>query len=59
MKADDGVVMVESRAAHLAEVQPQTNDVAGKKGKEDSNLVRLSGKKKPKKKPSNGEDGLF
>jgi len=50
LKNDDGVVMVESRAAHLSEAQ-QPAEGAGA-ASEDGDLVKLDGKpKKSKKKP--------
>jgi DNA topoisomerase-6 subunit B len=63
LKNDEGVVMVESRAAHLAEAENGAGEPAsagGSSSKNDDDLVPLksrSKKRKPKKKPD--EDGLF
>jgi DNA topoisomerase-6 subunit B len=61
LKNDEGVVMVESRAAHLAEAQQATGDAASAAPPECENtndVVRLNGKpKKPKK--SKGQAELF
>jgi len=61
LKQDDGVVMVESRAAHLAEAQAENGSAseAPKQATDDGDLVRLSKPKKAKKKPSNNGDELF
>ncbi len=47
LKQDEGVVMVESRAAHLND--PQTTDAAPASSDGDGDLVKLSGTKKKKK----------
>ena len=54
LKKDEGVVMVESRAAHL---QPAEGEEA-KSDADEGDLVSLKGKKKAKKK-SKGQDELF
>jgi DNA topoisomerase-6 subunit B len=65
LKNDEGVVMVESRAAHLKESNGESASAEGtasKKGAaENGDLVKLSSKKKrPKKKrKSSDEDELF
>jgi hypothetical protein len=60
LKKDEGVVMVESRAAHL---QQEASDVAtsatASSKDEDGDLVPLKAKKKPKKKRSKDQDELF
>jgi hypothetical protein len=52
LKNDEGVVLVESRAAHLAQNEPTEGEPASAGGSADSNgdLVSLS-RKKPKRKP--------
>jgi DNA topoisomerase-6 subunit B len=61
LKNDEGVVMVESRAAHLA--PPEEPGAAAAEAPaangDDGDLVKLGGKKKAKKKPSSNGDGLF
>jgi DNA topoisomerase-6 subunit B len=52
-KDDEGVVMVQSRAAHLADAAT-TEEPA-----EEGDLVRLSSKKKSKRKPSSNGEQLF
>jgi DNA topoisomerase VI subunit B len=67
LKNDDGVVMVESRAAHLKQEAPEGEAATGadvspasSNGDDDGHLVKLNGKpKKAKKKPSNNDRGLF
>jgi DNA topoisomerase-6 subunit B len=59
LKNDEGVVMVESRAAHLAEAKDGGEEaaVAGTDSDSDGDTVRLGGKpKKTKKKGSSGEE---
>jgi hypothetical protein len=62
LKNDEGVVMVESRAAHLApdpaQSQPAGAD-ASASGEPEGDLVKLGSKKKAKKKPSPNGDRLF
>lgn len=73
LKADEGVVMVESRAAHLAEANAaaeagngeasdtpsDTNGNGNGNGDSNNDLVKLTApRKKPKKKSDDG-DGLF
>ncbi len=55
LKKDEGVVMVESRAAHLQE-QPEESDKKNKK--DEGDLVPLKAKKKSKKRSKN-QDELF
>jgi DNA topoisomerase-6 subunit B len=61
LKNDDGVVLVESRAAHLAEAQQAEADAAAKASSSDDDgegdLVPLKGKKKKAKKKSSKKDG--
>jgi hypothetical protein len=66
LRNDDGVVMVESRAAHLkqetqeGEAATDTSAPVPESSNGDGHLVKLNGKpKKAKKKPSNNERGLF
>jgi DNA topoisomerase-6 subunit B len=63
-KEDEGVVMVESRAAHLKEAAAETSAgetaAASESSESEGDIVRLNGKpKKAKKKPSNDDRGLF
>jgi DNA topoisomerase-6 subunit B len=66
LKADEGVVMVESRAAHLADAPP-TAETPGSgdesplspESNGDSDLVKLTPKKKPRKTSSDNGDSLF
>jgi DNA topoisomerase-6 subunit B len=60
LKADDGVVLVESRAAHLAEAKA-AEEAAAAASDDDGDIVKLSGKRKKakKKKASGEEDELF
>jgi DNA topoisomerase-6 subunit B len=54
LKNDDGVVMVESRAAHLA---PEASDDTKPESKDpDGDLVKLTSKKPKKRKSSNGDE---
>jgi DNA topoisomerase-6 subunit B len=55
LKQDEGVVMVESRAAHLNE-QPAPEGAANDAAEENSDIVRLSSPKKKRKKPSKRDD---
>ncbi len=57
LKQDEGVVMVESRAAHLNE-QPAEGGAtdATAAAEDDGDIVRLSGPKKKRKKPSKRDD---
>ena len=60
LKNDDGVVLVESRAAQVAEVEPAAGAETAES--ESGDLVKLtSKKKKPKRKATNndGNGGLF
>jgi hypothetical protein len=57
LKNDDGVVLVESRAAHLQE-QPAP-EAAAPAQSDDGDLVKLSGKKKKKPKRTSENGGLF
>ena len=65
LKNDEGVVMVESRAAHLAQQEDASgaseSDAGGTESDNgDPDVVKLSsGKKKAKKKSSSNGDGLF
>jgi len=61
LKNDDGVVMVESRAAHLVEQPATESDISAPAILEDSDgdIVKLTSKKKPSKKTSVEETGLF
>jgi DNA topoisomerase-6 subunit B len=64
LKEDEGVVMVESRAAHLKEAEAETSageaPAATESSESEGDIVRLNGKpKKAKKKPSNEDRGLF
>jgi hypothetical protein len=63
LKKDEGVVMVESRAAHLAENEPnqtQGGKLASAGGTADGDLVPLKRKsRKKQKKRAKDEDGLF
>jgi hypothetical protein len=64
LKEDEGVVMVESRAAHLKEAEAETSageaPAAMESSESEGDIVRLNGKpKKAKKKPSNEDRGLF
>ena len=63
LKNDDGVVLIESRAAHLSEVRATNGEVDSNSASVEApaDLVRLKGKPKTsKKKPSkNNGDGLF
>ncbi|MDB5293678.1 MAG: topoisomerase subunit [Phycisphaerales bacterium] len=62
LKDDEGVVMVESRAAHLkeAEAEAPAGETPAAAASSEGDLVRLNGKpKKAKKKPSSDERGLF
>lgn len=52
LKNDDGVVMVESRAAHLADAQQPDADAAGDNSSPDADLVKLDGKPRKAKKKS-------
>jgi hypothetical protein len=55
LKNDDGVVMVESRAAHLTDAQQPTEGSGP--ASDDGDLVKLDGKpKKSKKKPKVDRD---
>jgi DNA topoisomerase-6 subunit B len=57
LKQDDGVVMVESRAAHLQEAPLAGLASAGPSSDDDGDLVSLGKKKKPaKKKPGRDRD---
>jgi hypothetical protein len=62
LKNDDGVVMVESRAAHLAQPDEGTTagtaPSAGASADEEGDVVKLNGrpKKAKKKRPSNDRD---
>jgi DNA topoisomerase-6 subunit B len=58
LKNDEGVVMVESRAAHLAQVEAPNGEPAsaGGSSEENGDLVSLAKKKKPRKKPSRPSD---
>jgi DNA topoisomerase-6 subunit B len=56
LKNDDGVVLVESRAAHLAEAAEAST--AEKPATDDGDLVKLSpAKKKKKSKPKSADNG--
>jgi len=58
LKSDEGVVLVESRAAQVAEpTAPSANETPADSG--DGDLVKLSGKKKAKKKASKDDAELF
>ncbi len=68
LKNDEGVVMVESRAAHLIEAQEQAQTAGvpasagmSKDDDADDDIVRLNGKprKEPKRKSKGDEDRLF
>jgi DNA topoisomerase-6 subunit B len=65
LKQDEGVVMVESRAAHLAEAQQdakaaEAEEAAPASDTDDGDRVKLTSKpRKSKKKPAKDEDGLF
>jgi DNA topoisomerase VI subunit B len=59
LKNDEGVVMVESRAAHLAQPEEPGTAAEAPAPDEDGDLVKLSGKKKAKKKPRSNGNGLF
>jgi DNA topoisomerase-6 subunit B len=59
LKQDDGVVMVESRAAHLAEAQnaaESSNAEAKSEESENGDIVRLKSKPKKKKRAANKDD---
>jgi DNA topoisomerase-6 subunit B len=59
LKNDDGVVMVESRAAHLAQTQ-EPDAGAPASANDDGDVVKLSGKpKKSKKKRGSSDPDLF
>ena len=61
LKTDEGVVMVEARAGHLAEIQPPaaaTAPAAAEPAAESGDIVKLGGKPK-KKKPSSRQAELF
>jgi DNA topoisomerase-6 subunit B len=62
LKADESVVIVQSRATHQNATLPPTGGVASatleSPATDEGDLVKLNGKKKVKKK-SVGEDGLF
>jgi len=66
LKNDEGVVMVESRAAHLAQADEDaaagTPVSAGESSVDDADVVKLNGKPKKKakkKRSSDNGDGLF
>jgi hypothetical protein len=61
LKNDDGVVMVESRAAQAVDAQSEAGGTAAAPAdKDDGELVRLGGKaRKTKKKPSKDGEELF
>jgi len=60
LKNDDGVVMVESRAAHLKEANGESASADSKDPDQNGDLVKLSSKKKPaKKKRKSSDDELF
>jgi hypothetical protein len=55
LKNDDGVVLVESRAAHLAEVETAASAETAES--ESGDLVKLTSKKKKAKPKASGNDG--
>jgi len=55
LKNDEGVVMVESRAAHLAEAAAAQVKTAPAE-KDDGDVVKLSSRKKKKSKPKSSDD---
>jgi DNA topoisomerase-6 subunit B len=65
LKNDDGVVLVQSRAAHLADTSPQAGVVDSsatdaQPQEPEGDLVKLSKtSKKPRKKPPNNSEELF
>jgi DNA topoisomerase VI subunit B len=57
LKKDEGVVLVESRAAHLtSDANGEPASAGGSSATDDDDIVPLSGKKKPKKKPKRDRD---
>lgn len=60
LKQDEGVIMVESRAAHLQEEEEQapSTDKPGKNAAGEE-IVKLGAKKKKSKKRASDENGLF
>jgi hypothetical protein len=61
LKNDDGVVMVESRAAHLAQTEAAdaANAATAGASEEDGDIVRLNGKPKKAKKKQSADRDLF
>ena len=62
LKNDEGVVMVESRASHLAQEEAAEAAATGAetmREEPEEDLVRLNGKRKKAKKPSRNGNGLF
>jgi DNA topoisomerase-6 subunit B len=58
LKADDGVVLVESRAAHLANESSETDESAETPSDDsDGDIVKLTSKRKKAKKQKSLEDG--
>jgi hypothetical protein len=56
LKKDEGVVMVESRASHLAQAAP-TAEKADSSEAENGDMVKLTSKKKKPKKTSSDDNG--
>jgi DNA topoisomerase-6 subunit B len=56
LKKDEGVVLVESRAAHLADANGEPTSAGGSSSADEGDIVPLSGKKKPKKKAKRDRD---
>ena len=59
LRNDEGVVMVESRAAHLIETEEAANAEGSASTSDDGDLVPLKSKKRSKKKKSKDQDELF
>jgi hypothetical protein len=56
LKKDEGVVLVESRAAHLNETPGEPASTGGSSASDEGDLVSLGSKKKPRKKPKRDRD---
>ncbi|MGB7156931.1 MAG: DNA topoisomerase VI subunit B [Tepidisphaeraceae bacterium] len=56
LKQDEGVVLVESRAAHLADANGEPASAGGASASNGDDIVPLSGKKKPKRKAKRDRD---
>jgi len=58
LKNDEGVVLVESRAAHLKETEPTASEAtaSSNSSEDDGDIVKLSSKSKKKRKSSSNRD---